>query len=37
MFELTVLSGLILAGVVIGVLRTRKNSDKEIPSPFQRR
>lgn len=37
MFELTVISGLILAGVVIGVLRTRKGNEKEMPSPFNRR
>jgi len=36
MFEIALLSGLILAGVVIGVLRTRKGSEKEMPSPFNR-
>jgi len=37
MFEISVLTGLILAGVVIGVLRTRKGNEKEMPSPFNRR
>jgi len=37
MFEISVLTGLILAGVVIGVLRTRKGNEKEMPSPFDRR
>jgi len=36
MFEIAILSGLILAGVVIGVLRTRKGNEKEMPSPFNR-
>ena len=37
MFEISVLTGLILAGVVIGVLRTRKGNEREMPSPFDRR
>lgn len=37
MFEVTVLTGLILAGVIIGVLRTRKGNEKEMPSPFNRK
>jgi len=37
MFGVAVFTGMIIAGVLIGVLRTRKNDKQEMPSPFQRR
>jgi hypothetical protein len=36
MFGVYVFAGLVVAGVVIGVWRTRRSS-QEIPNPFQRR
>jgi len=37
MFEVAVLTGLIVAGVVVGVWRTSRSKDKkDMPSPFQR-
>lgn len=34
MFGLTVFTGMIVAGVLIGILRTRKAEKREFPSPF---
>jgi len=37
MFEVAVLAGLIVAGVVVGVWRTNRSAGKkDMPSPFQR-
>lgn len=37
MIELAVLAGLVVAGVVVGVVRTRRADNKNtMPNPFQR-
>lgn len=36
MFGVAVFAGLVVAGVVIGVLRTRR-TDREVPNPFRTR
>jgi hypothetical protein len=37
MFELAVVTGLLVAGVLIGVMRSRRSSEgSDIPNPFAR-
>lgn len=37
MYALFILTGLVVAGVLIGVLRNRTGSDQQVPNPFRRR
>lgn len=36
MYALAILAGVIVAGVLVGALRNRRNSAHELPSPFRR-